>query len=60
VPLALHFKPLTLAPVPVSHPDTEPGIVKNEKQRQRMARRKRAQDKLNDTREELFRGEWDG
>lgn len=40
--------------------DTEPEALKTEKQRIRVEKRKRAQEKLNHTREELFRGEWDG
>ncbi|KAF8515843.1 Gcd10p family-domain-containing protein [Hysterangium stoloniferum] len=40
--------------------DAKPGVPKNEKQRSRMEKRKRGQDKLNETREDFFRGEWDG
>ncbi|KAF8578320.1 Gcd10p-domain-containing protein [Ramaria rubella] len=43
---------------PVVPVDAEPEVV-NDKQRMRMAKRKRTQDKINETREELFRGEWD-
>ncbi|KAF8466509.1 Gcd10p-domain-containing protein [Gautieria morchelliformis] len=39
--------------------DAEPEAPKNEKQRMRVEKRKRAQEKLNSTRAELFRGEWD-
>jgi hypothetical protein len=39
--------------------DAEPEAPKNEKQRMRVEKRKRAQEKLNSTRTELFQGGWD-
>lgn len=41
-------------------PDIEYEGPKSEKQRMRMEKRKLGQEKLNDVRDELFRGEWDG